>query len=209
MSQHKSLHLTHEISDPCNTNNSPNNTNNKRSKSKQQRSFLRRKTQSETWSHTAMSSSTTASEVQANNNEAELMTNNGKNNNNANYYRPIKPSNADNAIPTSSTLKDIQRVLALIEEERHLVAHSLYVSVKERLDDYFVKTNTNKGVITAEKTTRKTTRLWSKWRRHQEDECQEEMDTAENGEAYEFYLGRLKEFEALEVSSSNGCNNLS
>jgi hypothetical protein len=163
--------------------------------SNKKRKFLRRKTQSETWSHTAVS--TNGGDSVHNNTLAEMTIS---------TYKPVKLSSADNAAPSSSTLRDIQRVISLIEDERHLVAHELYLNVKERLDDWHKKatasdgSDTRKGMKTEEG--KNTAGRWKRsWRRqehvHVDDRA---VDVEENEEAYGFYLGRLKEFEALEVS---------
>jgi hypothetical protein len=50
----------------------------------------------------------------------------------------IKPPTTinDDGKPSSSLLKDMQRTLALIEDERHFAAFDLYQSVKKRLAEF-------------------------------------------------------------------------
>jgi hypothetical protein len=51
---------------------------------------------------------------------------------------PIHPpcTVGDKGIPSSSITTDVQRVLNLIADERHLTAHSLYISILHRIQRY-------------------------------------------------------------------------
>jgi hypothetical protein len=174
--------------------NSTNSTMANKSKSKK-RKFLRRMTHSETWSSkTAVSSGGEAESVSNTPNCA---------------YHPVKESTEDNSVPSSSSFRDLQRVIHLIESERHLVAFDLYTDVKRRLDDWSVKQNNH--VVDEPRGSERSQKSASRWKkmgwRGARQECdanegrvdESSTDFAENQEAYNFYTSRLEEFEALEV----------
>ena len=48
----------------------------------------------------------------------------------------IRPPTDDDGQPSGSLLRDAQRVLTLIEDERHLLAHELLQSVQQRLAEH-------------------------------------------------------------------------
>lgn len=50
------------------------------------------------------------------------------------FFRVSKPTTSeDNGSPSNSCEGDIRRILRFIEDERHLVAHTLYVDVLKRI----------------------------------------------------------------------------
>lgn len=42
----------------------------------------------------------------------------------------------DKGVPTKSLTQDAERVFAFIEDERHLIAHELYTSVRQRIQEW-------------------------------------------------------------------------
>ena len=102
----------------------------------------------------------------------------------------------DDGIPSNSTLKDIQRVLQLITNERHLVAYELFVDVKRRID--------NEARSVAEKqenqlNSKDKRKAW--WREKSIRSSSmglEDDESDDNEKAYKLLQERQKEFEALE-----------
>lgn len=166
--------------------------------SSRRRKFLRRKTQSETWlaTQTAVWSGGKDESVS---NDISVQITNG-------LYKPVKEKTADNVTPSVSSLKDLERVIHLIESERHLVAYKLYVDVKRRLDEWLEQRDS----AAREKHERnnnvtKSPMRWKKfsWISGRHNDYQNADNKAPgpsgNEEAYNFYIRRKKEFEALEV----------
>ena len=127
--------------------------------------------------------------------------------------------------PSVSTLRDLKRVVSLIEEERHLVAYELYLHVKKRLDAWMLSNdrrgeetkdddNTDDHLTYSESKNGHHHHRWRMgWRNHRhpdgqhhavtnEEERQQPSELEENEEGYRFWIDRRKEFEALEVSQS-------
>lgn len=104
----------------------------------------------------------------------------------------------DDGKPSNSALKDIQRVLQLITNERHLVAYELFVDVKRRIID-------NEARFVAEE--KQDNQLNSKdkrkaWWREKSIRSSsmglEDDESDDNEKAYKLLQERQKEFEALE-----------
>jgi hypothetical protein len=49
----------------------------------------------------------------------------------------------DNGTPSSSLLKDIQRVLHMIDDERHLTAHTLFCTIQTRIEQFETDNHNN------------------------------------------------------------------
>lgn len=84
------------------------------------------------------------------------------------------------------------------------MAHELYLDAKKRLDGWLLEKKTSSGSETIKESKiedKKKIGLWkNRWRQKDHEHVDEKVvDVEENEEAYDFYLGRLKEFEALEV----------
>ena len=104
----------------------------------------------------------------------------------------------DDGKPSSSTLKDIQRVLQLITNERHLVAYELFVDVKRRIIDNearFVAEEKQDNQVNI-KDKRKA--WWREKSRRSSSMGLEDDESDENEKAYELLQETQKEFEALE-----------
>ena len=71
-------------------------------------------------------------------------------------YKIKKPCTmGDQGIPSLSMMTDLQRVLNLIDDERHLTAHSLYTSILHRMQLYD-NSNHNNNTPNDDKTTKNT-----------------------------------------------------
>ena len=104
----------------------------------------------------------------------------------------------DEGIPSNSTLKDIQRVLQLITNERHLVAYELFVDVKRRIDNDARSVAEEKQDNHQLNSKDKRKAWWREKSRRSSSMGLEDDESDENEKAYKLLQERQKEFEALE-----------
>lgn len=102
----------------------------------------------------------------------------------------------DDGKPSNSALKDIQRVLQLITNERHLVAYELFVDVKRRIDNEARSVAEKQENQLNSKDKRKA--WWREKSRRSSSMAGLEDESDENEKAYKLLQERQKEFEALE-----------
>ena len=108
----------------------------------------------------------------------------------------ISKSVLDDGTPSSSTYNDLQRVLKLVQDERHLVAYDLYVDAKRRIDDakrlLVLNTNQQESKRVNEKKVR--------WKKTNDTAAKEEMSNDE--QAIKLLEDKKEEFDALKVCLS-------
>ena len=102
----------------------------------------------------------------------------------------------DDGKPSNSALKDIQRVLQLITNERHLVAYELFVDVKRRIDNEARSVAEKQENQLNSKDKRKA--WWREKSRRSSSMAGLDDESDENEKAYKLLQERQKEFEALE-----------
>ena len=197
------------------SNNNRNDDNNKnQSPMKRKRNlFQRRQTKSEMSFQTTGEDTLTAEDTSSGGNNPSVE---GGNNDTRIKSCNVTTTLTRDAIPSPSLLHDLQRVLRFMEEERHLVAFELYRDVKRRLDSWRTDSDSSRNVAkNGQGANRESVdganeykSIWKRRNKHStktvgdaKDDTMSKNgnDICENQEAYDFWMVRRKEFEALEV----------
>ncbi|KAL7543423.1 hypothetical protein ACHAXR_012704 [Thalassiosira sp. AJA248-18] len=109
-----------------------------------------------------------------------------------NYGRGM--ASVDDGSPSSSTLTDLQRVLNLIQDERHLVAHDLYLNAKRRIHE----TLDIQLQQQQQQPKNKKNKVW--WKTPESSNAEDAQRDSKNEyeKAWLFLQRRHEEFQALE-----------
>lgn len=104
----------------------------------------------------------------------------------------------DDGTPSSSAVKDLQRVLKMIEEERHLVAYDLYIDAKRRIIDDSIR---SQGATTTSSTLSKKSSISKvSWKSPPERSSANPGSIySDDEQAWIFLQEKREEFQALEV----------
>ena len=118
-----------------------------------------------------------------------------------NQQQHISKSKLDNGTPSSSTYNDLQRVLKLVQDERHLVAYELYVDVKRRIDDAKRRLVLNSGDSTNQQESKRVNEKKVRWKKTNDTAAAKE-EISEDEQANKFLEDKREEFDALKVCLS-------
>lgn len=112
----------------------------------------------------------------------------------------IKPLSTigDRGKPSKSVAKDLQRVVNLIQDERHLVAYDLYLDCKERMKDLRDKKKQLDDENAARDAKSKTKRTWLPQKKKSPNSTV--FDTEEFDAAIDLVRKHKEAFTVLEVS---------
>ena len=101
----------------------------------------------------------------------------------------IGKSDVDDGVPSQSALKDLQRAMKLVADERHLAAHELYLDARRRVEE----SRGELGDIQDDRQQAKNRRgrIW--WKQELQT-----IDASDEEKAWDFLQDRKEEFEALE-----------
>ncbi len=110
-------------------------------------------------------------------------------------------SNIDDGIPSSSPFKDLNRVLKLIEDERHLVAHKLFLDARRRIEG----STRNNSILDIDGGSPKFGHKLSRKKgqiQMEEAETQSQGNQISRDDAWKLLQDKKEEFQALEVRNS-------